>query len=467
MGSISRQDIREIALKDRLLDALKRARADYAEVRYEVTDGNAIGYRGEEIDTMSSSRYMGGIARACTKGGWGIATFDDVQDIPHAVEEACACAALVGKEKTELAETEPVHETVPARLDRDFRGVPLDEKLALVGKYNDIVLKADPAVKTSSVFFADAFRRVYFASSRGSYFMEERPRVVLSASAVARDGSLVQRAHHSVSSARTYDVVVGLEEKIEAAARRAADLLRARPCEGGVHTVILDQKLAGVFAHEAFGHLSEGDFLYENPKMRDLMHCGREMGVEGLNIVDDGSAPDLLGSLAFDDEGTRTGKTHLIKEGVLVNHLHSLETAAKMGEPPTGNARAIDRRRPPIVRMTNTYIEPGEGTFEDLIADVDSGIYACDMVGGQTMMEMFTFSAGHGFRIENGEVGEMIRDITLTGNVFETLHNIDGFANDFEVHQTGGGCGKGGQSPLPVTFGSPHIRIRDVVVGGR
>ncbi|MEW6359236.1 MAG: TldD/PmbA family protein [Planctomycetota bacterium] len=454
-------------MKDKLFEALKKAKADYAEIRYEVVDANSIGYRGAEVETMSSVRYLGGIARACTKGGWGIATFDEADGMARAVKEACACAALVGKEKTELAETEAVDEVVCAELDRDFRGVPLDDKLALVGRYNDIVLKAAPAIKSSSVFFADAFRTVHFASSRGSYFMEERPRVILSASAIARDGSLVQRAHHSVSSARTYDVVLGLEEKIEAAAKRAVDLLKAPPCQGGVYTVILDQKLAGVFAHEAFGHLSEADFLYENPKMRDLMVCGREMGVKGLHIFDDGRAPGLLGSLAFDDEGTRTRKTYLIKEGVLVNHLHSLETAAKMGEQPTGNARAIDRRHPPIVRMTNTCIEPGDSSFEDLIRGVDKGIYACDMQGGQTMMEMFTFSAGYGYRIENGKVGDLIRDITLTGNVFETLHNIDGFGNDFEVHQTGGGCGKGGQSPLPVTFGSPHIRIRNVVVGGK
>ncbi|NOZ21156.1 MAG: TldD/PmbA family protein [Planctomycetes bacterium] len=453
-------------MKDRLVQALKKSKADYADVRFEIADANAISYRGEEIETMNSSRFMGGIARACTKGGWGIATFDDAQKMPHAVEEACACAALVGREKTELAEVEIVDAVAPARLERDFRGVPLDDKLALIAKYNDLILKADPAIATSWVFFTDAFRTVHFASSRGAYFMEERPRVILSASAVARSGSLVQRTHHSVSSARTYDVVLGLEEEVEATAKRAVALLDAPPCEGGVHTVILDQKLAGVFAHEAFGHLSEADFLYENPKMRDLMHCGREMGAKGLNILDDGSAPDLLGSVVFDDEGTRTHKTHLIKDGVLVNHLHSLETAAKMGEPPTGNARAIDRTYPPIVRMTNTYIDPGQATFEDLIGSVDKGIYACDMQGGQTMMEMFTFSAAYGYRIENGKVADLIRDITLTGNVFETLHNIDGFANDFEVHQTGGGCGKGGQSPLPVTFGSPHIRIRNVVLGG-
>jgi TldD protein len=317
------------------------------------------------------------------------------------------------------------------------------------------------------VSYYDTFRTVHFASTRGACFMEERPRVILYTVAVARDGSLVQRAGESISSATTYDCVVDMEEKIEEAARRAAALLKAPPCKGGTYTVVLDPELAGVFAHEAFGHLSEADFLYENTKMRELMHLGREMGVKQLNIVDDGSLARHIATHLVDDEGTPTGKTYLIKEGLLAGHLHSLETAAKMNEAPTGNARAIRRDVPPIVRMTNTFVEGGELSFEDLVKDIDNGIYACRAHGGQTMMEMFTFSAAHAYRIEKGQVGELVRDVTLTGNVFETLKNMDGFGNDFRICEVGGGCGKGGQGPLPVTFGSPHLRIRNVVVGGK
>ena len=142
-----------------------------------------------------------------------------------------------------------------------------------------------------------------------------------------------------------------------------------------------------------------------------------------------------------------------------------LETAAKMGAVPTGNARSIDRTAPPIVRMTNTYIEPGPLSFAELLQDIDHGIYACNGAGGTTMLEMFTFSPASGYRIEGGQLGELVRDFTLTGNVFQTLHRIDAFGDDFALPEKFGGCGKGGQVPLPVTFGGPHIRIRDVVVG--
>ena len=453
---------------DRLTEALKKSTADYAEVRFETDDTTSIGFRGAELDQLSSDRSAGGIVRACTRGGWGAAKFDSPDELDHQVAEACRCAALVGRETTQLAQTDPPREVeVRAHLERDFRGVSLDDRLALAAAYNEIILKADPAIETTRVGYEDEFRTVYFASTHGASFVEERPRVMVGLAGVARDGPMVQRGFDSVASATTYDAVTGLEERARGAARRAVDLLTAPSCPGGPTTVVLDPQLAGVFVHEAFGHLSEADFLYENPKMRDLMHLGREMGVKQLNVVDDGSMPGVLGTHSFDDEGTPTHKTYLIKEGVLAGHLHSLETAGKMNEPATGNARAIGRGWAPIVRMTNTYVEGGDQTFDDVLAGVDRGIYACAMMGGQTMMEMFTFSAAYGYRIENGQLGELVRDVVLTGNVFQTLHAIDAFGDDFQVIQRGGGCGKGGQSPLPVTFGAPHIRIRDVVVGGQ
>ncbi|RKY57679.1 MAG: hypothetical protein DRP94_08295, partial [Candidatus Latescibacterota bacterium] len=157
-------------------------------------------------------------------------------------------------------------------------------------------------------------------------------------------------------------------------------------------------------------------------------------------------------------------KTYLLKEGVLVGRLHNRETSAKMGEPLTGNARAQGYSSEPIVRMTNTYIEPGKVPFEDMLSGIKLGVYAVDMVGGQTMMEMFTFSAGWGYMIRDGRIEELVRDVVLTGNLFETLKNIEAVGDDLRWDH--GHCGKGGQT-APVSTGSPHIRIRNVVVGGR
>jgi TldD protein len=230
--------------------------------------------------------------------------------------------------------------------------------------------------------------------------------------------------------------------------------------------VVLDPVLAGVFVHEAIGHLSEADFVYENEKLRRIMTLGKKFGGKKLNIVDSAAEPGLRGSYRYDDEGVPASKTYLIREGKLVGRLHSRETAARMNESPSGNARAVSYRYPPIVRMTNTYIEPGSVSFDDMIADIKEGIYVKNWYGGTTSMEMFTFSAGEAYMIRNGQIAELVRPVVLTGNVFTTLKNIDAIGNDLEMNQ-GGGCGKGEQSPLPVSNGSPHIRIRRCLVGGR
>jgi TldD protein len=455
-------------MKDRLNRALASADADYCEIRFEESDGTQIAFRGEELDIAGSRKTRGGIVRACTKGGWGTATFDSLDALDTQVRLACESARLVGQDVTELAASDPpVDAEHVARLERDFRGVPLDEKIQLIRGYNEQILATNQTIQTSMVQYAERFRTVYFASTDGACYREDRPVVLVAFAAVASDGEQIQQSHDSAASATTFDAVTGLEETVDEVAARAVKLLRAPKPAGGPTTVVLDPRLAGVFCHEAFGHLSEADFLYENPKMRDLMHLGREMGVKELNIVDDSSLAGTIASRRYDDEGTPTGKTDLIRDGVLAGHLHSRQTAGKMGARPTGNARAIGKDHAPIVRMSNTYIESGDTPVDELLAEVDDGIYACHMYGGQTMMEMFTFSAGYAYRVENGQVGELLRDVVLTGNVFQTLNNIDGFGDDGRIINSAGGCGKGGQSPLPVTFGSPHLRIRNVVVGGQ
>jgi TldD protein len=155
----------------------------------------------------------------------------------------------------------------------------------------------------------------------------------------------------------------------------------------------------------------------------------------------------------------------LIKDGVLTQRLHSRETAGKMGESPTGNARALSATYAPIVRMTNTGIEPGTAEPAVMMQDIDLGVYCVRMLGGQTNGELFTFTAAEGYMIRKGELAEPVSDVTLSGNVFQTLRDIEAIGND-TIYRNGG-CGKAGQSPLPVSVGGPHVRIKNVVVGGR
>lgn len=455
-------------MKQRLLDALRAANADYADIRIDDIDSTAFSYRSTELDSTSTGHSIGGIARACHHGGWGSVQFSSLDELPQRVAEACQAARLVGKETTLLADVDvPADLTFPATFVHDFRAIPFEEKLAIISEYNDLLRTAVPGVQSTVASYSERMRTTWFASTRGNCFMEERPRITLLLAAIAREGSLVQHAFRSLSSATDFNLVRNRHDLARELAAQSVRLLKAPQCPSGKYTVILDNSMTGLFTHEAFGHLSEADFLHENKDMRELMQIGRVMGNSDLNITDDGSLGTLIGTHHVDDEGTPTRCTELIRNGVLAGHLHSLETAARMDEKPTGNARAISYGYLPIVRMTNTFIEPGNLTREQLFRDVDDGIYVCGGLGGQTMKEMFTFTASHGFRIRHGQPAELLRDVTLTGNVFQTLHDIDGIADDLVIHETGGGCGKGGQSPLPVTDGGPHIRIRDVVIGGR
>jgi TldD protein len=349
----------------------------------------------------------------------------------------------------------------------DFRDVSMATKKALAEGYNNILLGHSDKIVDTQTFYGDTFNRLIFANSEGAYIEEERPMVAVGCVAIARDGDNVQQIFEGRSNQQGFELALGQEELARTAARRSVEMLNAQPVVGGQYPVVINQELAGVFIHEAFGHLSESDFIYENPKAREMMVLGRRFGQDILTVFDDGSIPGLRGSHRFDDEGTPTRRNDLIKNGILVGRLHSRETAAKMGEQPTGNARAVNYRHPPIVRMTNTAIEAGTTSFEDMIKDIKLGIYACDAYGGQTQLENFSFSSGYAYMIRDGKIAEMVKDVILAGNLFSTLMNIDAIGNDFKWINGPGGCGKGSQFPLPVSIGAPHIRIQNVVIGGK
>ena len=456
------------SMQDQLQGAIApyRRAIDYLEIRVEQSESTAISFQGTQLDSIDRNFNLAGGIRACHQGGWSFVTFNGLAELNERIEEAIAQARLVGKESTILAPLEPIVDYVAVELGRDPRGVTLEEKRALMAEYNQLLLKYDPRIQTTMVGWRDRFAINYFVNSTGSCIAQERLDISGRFGVLARgEGGLVRQSFESVHSRSDYNALVGIEERVLGAAERAVSQLDAKPVKGGQYTVVLDPYLSGVFIHEAFGHLSEADFVYENPQMQELLTLGKPMAIAELNVVDDATIEGLPGSFKYDDEGVLGQRKYLIKDGILQGRLHSRETAGKMQEAPTGNARAIAATYPPIVRMTNTGIEAGDWAFADMIRDIQEGVYAVRMLGGQTNGEMFTFAAGLGYMIRNGEIAEPVTDVTLSGNVFQTLKDIEAIGND--TLYTNGGCGKGGQMPLSVSVGGPHVRIRDVVVGGR
>ena len=447
-------------LRDRIEDALRGTDAAYVEVRVEEAETRSLRYRGRDLEDVGRSTALGGCVRALAGAGWGFASFNDLSSLRAKVDQAIKQARVLKGDPIVLASVEPIVDVAPAVVGEDPTRVPLAEKKETLDRYVDVMMSTE-GVQSSTVAYADANKRVTFANTEGAFIQQDRVDVNMRLSALARKNGDVQQSGVSIGSLGDFAFVRELDDAAQEVADRAIALLAAPPVQGGEHTVVLDPVLAGVFIHEAFGHLSEADHIYAEPRLQEIMQKGRRFGRPILNVVDGANTPasNLRGSYRYDDEGVPGRRTQLIHEGVLVGRLHSRETAGKLGEDVTGNARAISYRFPPIVRMTNTYIEPGEGSVDDLIADVKDGVYVKNWYGGMTSMEMFTFSAGEAYRIRDGKIAELCRPVMLSGNVFTTLENIDAIAADLAMNQ-GGGCGKAGQSPLPVSNGSPHVRIR-------
>lgn len=454
--------------KDRVSDAIARHRhrVDYLAVRLEKSQGCEIRLRGDVPEALSEGVSIGGQVRACYRGGWGFASFNRLSDLPQRMEDAIAAARLVGDDTTQLAPIDIVQTTCTLPLTgTDPRAISLADKKFLCHHYTEVLRGQHPEIVSTTVRYEDSYQQVLIATSEGTLIEQNWTDLEMRFSATARQGDRVQTGRETIGSRRAYEDVLGLEEQVKAAGDRAATSLSLPSAKGGIYTVVIDPILSGLFVHEAFGHLSEADMIYENPELLETMSLGRRFGPKTLQIFDGAAPAGHRGSYLYDDEGTPATTTQLIKDGVLTGRLHSRETAGELGEVPTGNARCLNYHYSPLVRMTNTWIERGETPIADLFTDIEEGIYARNWLGGQTNGELFTFTAGEAWMIRRGKIAEPVQDVTLSGNVFSTLANIEAIGDDFYWDESGG-CGKGGQSGLAVGCGGPSLRIKDVVIGG-
>ncbi|MEM9449976.1 MAG: TldD/PmbA family protein [Cyanobacteria bacterium P01_E01_bin.6] len=454
---------------DQLADLIARYRnqVDFLSIRLEESSGTDILLRGDRIETLSEGISVGGQVRACFKGGWGFASFNHLKTLAERIEEAIAAARMVGDDETLLAPITPIQDVCHLPLTgTDPRQISLKQKKDLCHHYADILSSLGDRITTTSVRYGDSAQRMIFATSDGTMLEQSWVDMEMRFAATARNGETVQTGRETTGSRNAYEDLEGLDTQVMGASQRAVNAITLPPVIGNTYTVVIDPILSGLFVHEAFGHLSEADMAYENPDLLEVMTIGRRFGPDTLQIFDGAALPGgHRGSYYYDDEGVPASTTQLIQDGVLVGRLHSRETAGKLGEMPTGNARCLNYGYPPIVRMTNTWIEPGDTPADRLCDTIQEGVYARNWLGGMTNGEMFTFTAGEAWMIRDGKLAEPVRDVTLSGNVFTTLADIEAIGDDF-LWDESGGCGKGGQNGLPVGCGGPSLRIRNVVVGG-
>ncbi|HEV2105423.1 MAG TPA: metallopeptidase TldD-related protein [Candidatus Eisenbacteria bacterium] len=327
----------------------------------------------------------------------------------------------------------------------------------------------DPRVREVSVSFAAAAKSFLVAGSDGTWAEDGAHLSRLVVSALALEGDRRQESAESAGGCVEGDYYVSVrppEAVAVEAARGAVLLLGAGEPEAGTYPVVVANGWGGVMVHECFGHSMEGDGIRRKTSIR-ASQLGQQVAAKGVTIVDSGRVPYSRGSFRVDDEGTPAQRTVLVEDGVLVGYLWDRLNAALTGHAPTGNGRRASYRDYPLCRMTNTYIEAGPHAPEALIADVRRGLY-CSKLGGGSVNPAdgnFSFVVTEAWRIEDGRLGQPVRNATLTGNGNDAMLKIDGVARDLVIDGTTGSCGKDGQWK-PVGVGQPTVRFTGITVGG-
>ncbi len=321
--------------------------------------------------------------------------------------------------------------------------------------------KKYPEIISSTLILSFATVRKHYYNSEGSKIFQELKYVSLYASCFSKKNDKLQVAFERKGGIGGFELVKHFD--IDLVCERAIRLLDAKKPKAGKYKVILDPKLAGVFIHEALGHAVEADHVLRGESiLKDKL--GLKIGSELLNVYDDATLRNAYGFYFYDDEGVKAKRKILVKNGILKSFLTSRETSKRLNLNLTGNARAQNFSYLPIVRMSNTFIERGDHSFEEMLEDIDFGYYLIGSKGGEvdTTRGVFQFSAEEGYVIERGEIKYPIRDISMSGEIVNVLKTIDAVGKDLDFHI--GHCGKESQL-VPVSDGSPHIRCI-VTVGG-
>jgi TldD protein len=346
----------------------------------------------------------------------------------------------------------------------------LEEKIDLVLRIDEQIRRASPKIASTSVTYEETLEERIVATTDGTLARVLDMKPSLRVLAVAATGGERSMGLETVGVTGGWAELLARrspDELVAEAVRIAVDQLSAPHAPGGPATVVLDPALVGILCHEAIGHTVEADIVLGGAITAGKL--GTRVASELVTLCDSGCppyAPHPVGLLPVDDEGVRAGRTVLVERGILRSFLHNRETSAFFGVPPTGNARAFLYSDEPIIRMTNTYIEPGDTPVEALLAGVEDGYYlrGFAMSGQADSNAEFMFGVREARRIERGRVGGILRGVTISGNAFQVLESIDGLGNDFAWENGAGSCGKG--QPAKVDAGGPHVRCR-IILGGR
>ncbi|WP_297479552.1 TldD/PmbA family protein [Thermococcus sp.] len=436
---------------------------DYYEIRLVRITSRRLFMTNGHLRELSNNSEIGIGVRAFN-GAWGFSSANDRERFEKAIETAMKIAKL-SRGEARIYLGNPVRDDVELGVKKPFTEIDIEEKLSLV-KEIDRLLQGKRIV-SRSVNYGDSVVETLYFNSLGSEVRTVIPRIKLGFSVTAKENGEMQSFWKSFGGTLGWELVEGIDlhHWTSHVKEKALELLSARSPPSGEMDVIADPELTGVLIHEALGHAVEADSVKNGDSIL-AGKLGEEIAVEELTVVDDPTLPGKFGSYPYDDEGIKARRVEIIRDGVLVNYLNDRETAEYFGLEPNGHARAESYNHQPLVRMSNTYVEPGNWSFEEILGEVRQGLYMLGDKGGEvdTANGTFTFGAKIGYIVENGEIRKTVRDVALSGKILDVLRNIRAIGNDTRV-EFPGYCGKG--QWVPVDDGGPHVLTRALVGGLR
>ena len=384
--------------------------------------------------------------------------------------------SLAGRAAASVSEGDALHDAarlVPDEVPRthpvaiDPRTVPVERKVALLRRADEVARALDPRVIQVTVSYSESVQDVLVANSSGVYRKDTRVRLNFALNVVAKQGDVLESGFEAVRGTRGFEMLDAdvVSEAATIAGRRAILNVGAEPAPAGTYTVVLSSEAGGTLIHESVGHGLEADLNLKGLSVYSG-RIGQKVASELITVVDDGRDPGQRGTASLDDEGTPTGRTVLIEKGVLRTYLADRKHAEKLGVPMSGNARRESFRYLPICRMTNTRIERGESYPDEILRSVKDGVFVKKMGGGQVdvVSGNFAFEITECYRIRDGALAEPLRGATLVGQGPKLMSEIDMVG--WDLGYSTGTCGKDGQG-APVADAQPTLRIPSVVVGGK
>jgi TldD protein len=349
-----------------------------------------------------------------------------------------------------------------------LKQMPFEQKLQAVLKAEELTRKNSTLITSATCLYNELFEDKIVVTTDGANAASQLARNEIKLGAIAyKDGDMAE-SHESVGKTGSWDCLFSrnsLNQMSDSAAKLAVDLLSAPKIPGGSTTLILSPAMVGLLSHEAIGHTVEADFVLSGSVAQGKL--GTQVASPLVTMCDSGTVPGVAhsgGELLVDDEGVITQKTTIIKNGVLNSYLHNRESAAIFEVEPTGNGRAWLYSDEPLIRMRNTYIEPGNQTLEEIIASTQEGYLVDCPLGGQAdATGEFMFGAQKVTKIENGKLTKMYRGATISGQAFEVLSTVDAVSKEFLLDLGSGYCGKG--QPAKVDAGGPYVRCQATIGG--